>query len=138
MINYDEVNKLIGKPWVYLENDCWAVVKEASLKIFGVEIIDQIEFPKLPKKGDTARLVNEQEKRPCWVKTDKIEPGNVLVFNDLRGNPMHVGICIESENILHCMGGQGVKNGRTRYDNLNVIKLLYKKYESYKYVDNDS
>jgi len=134
MIDYDLVNSFIGRPWKYLENDCWFVVKEASLLVFGVEIIDNISFSDKPVKGDSAVLIAEQKKRPCWVKVDKFKGGDVLIFANLAGDKCHVGICIEGDNILHCLGGHDVKNGKTRYDPLNVIKLLYRNYEAYRYL----
>ena len=136
MINYDIVNSFIGKTWVYLENDCYAVVKQASKQIFGVEIIDNISFSKKPAKGETAQLVNEQKKLPCWMKTDNPKGGDIVVFNDKKDNPVHIGIFIEDDNVLHCMGGHEVKNGKTRYDSLKIINLIYPICENYTYVNN--
>ena len=136
MINYDLVNSFIGKPWVYLESDCWAIVKQASKQIFGVEIIDNISFSDKPVKGETALIVGAQKKRPCWIKTDKPKGGDVVVFNDRKNNPAHVGIMIEKNNILHCLGGPDVKNGKTRYDSINTVKLIYPICEAYTYADN--
>lgn len=135
MIDYDLVNRFIGKPWVYLDNDCWSVVKEVSMLIFGVQIEDNISFSKSPEKGETANLVNEQKKLPCWIRTEEIKGGDVIVFSDRDKNPVHIGICIEDKNILHCMGGHGVKNGKTRYDSLNMVKLIYPNCEAYTYVN---
>ena len=136
MIDYALVNKFIGKPWVYLESDCWAIVKQASKQIFGVEIVDNISFSKKPGKGETALIVNEQTKLPCWIKTDNPKAGDVIVFNDRKNNPAHVGIFIEGSNILHCMGGHGIKNGKARYDTLKIINLIYPIYETYTYANN--
>ena len=138
MIDYDLVNSFIGKKWIYLENDCWAVIKQASKQIFGVEIVDNISFSDKPAKGETALIVNEQTKLPCWMKTDNPKGGDVVVFNDRKNNPVHVGIFIEAKNVLHCMGGHSVKNGKTRYDSINTIKLIYPICETYTYVDNGS
>jgi len=137
MIDYDVVNSFIGRPWVYLENDCWSVVKQASKLIFGREIIDNISLSSRPVKGETAKFVNNQKKLCCWAKTETLRPSNVIVFNDRNNNPVHIGICLERDNVLHCLGGPGVKNGKTRYDPLKIIKLMYPIYETYAYVDND-
>jgi len=138
MIDYELVNEFIGKPWVYIENDCYSVVKKASKLIFGREIIDNIEFSASPGKGETSAIVNKQTALNCWAKVEQLRPGNVIVFSDRKNNPTHIGICIERDNVLHCLGGPGVKNGKTRYDPINTIKLMYPTHEVYAYVDHSS
>lgn len=134
MIDYDLVNSFIGKPWNHPKFDCYVLVKQVSKLVFGVEIIDNISFSGSLVKGRAQYLISKEKNRPCWVKVDKFKGGDILVFSTIGGGKCHIGICIEGDNIMHCMGGHEVKNGKTRYDPLSVIKLLYRNYEAYRYI----
>ena len=138
MINYQAVNEFIGKSWVYIENDCWAVVKQASKLVFNREIVDFITFPKSSSNCDTGQIIEGQKTRKEWEPVDSLSPGDIIVFNDRQGRAVHIGIHIEKNNVLHCLGGERVKNGKTRYDQLNVIKLIYPTCKFYRYADNCS
>jgi cell wall-associated NlpC family hydrolase len=138
MIDYKRVNSYIGKPWVYLEFDCWALVKKASLEIFGVEINEHISFSSSPDLKSNINTFNERKESGSWLKVESPSPGDVVLFYDRKNNPIHIGLYIEKNNVLHCMGGTGVKNGKSRYDSLNMIKLIHPRYEFYKYANNGS
>lgn len=134
MIDYKKVNSFIGKPWVYIENDCWAVVKQASKAIFGVEILEIVDIPDCPNDICTQLAIADQIKKSRWVRRDSPVGGEVVVMYSATGQPVHVGLYVENGNILHCFGGENVKNGKARYDHISVIKLLYPRLEFYLYV----
>lgn len=138
MIDYEIVNSFVGKPWIYKENDCWATIKKASLAIFGVEINDIVSLPDDPDDDVTTSIIEEHKEYPCWEQTNKPQGGDVVIMFDRSGDPVHCGLYIEKGNILHCLGSATMKNGKTRYDHISVIKSLYPKFEAYRYVDHDS
>jgi cell wall-associated NlpC family hydrolase len=134
MIDYNIVNSFIGRPWVYLEFDCYSLVKEASKKIFDVEIKDSISFPKTSNDALTTELFNTHKEQQQWQKVNVLSPGDVILFFNRRRNPVHIGLFIEHGNVLHCLGGEGVRNGKARYDSISTILTLYPTFESYRYI----
>lgn len=138
MIDYDLVNSFVGKPWVYKEHDCWTVLKQASKELFDIEINDVVDLPDFEDNQATSELIKQHSEYPFWEQVENPKSGDMIVFYDRSDHPIHVGLYIEKWNILHCMGSQSMKNGRTRYDHITVLKLLYKKFETYRYVDNDT
>lgn len=136
MIDYDIVNSFIGKEWIYKENDCWTTIKAASKAIFGIEINDIVILPDVSSEEATTNIIKEHREYPCWQKVDDPRGGDMILMFDRSGEPVHVGLYIEKGNVLHCLGSQSMKNGRTRYDHITVLKSLYPKFEAYRYVDN--
>ena len=135
MINYDVVNRFIGKEWIYLKFDCYALVKQASKEIFGVEIKDQISFSEEPDLLFNANTFNEQKTKPCWSRVDEPSAGVVAMFYDVNKSPSHIGLMIDKSNVLHCLGGLSIRNGKCRYDEISLISRIYKSIEYYKYVE---
>lgn len=138
MIDYKTVNSFVGRPWVYLEFDCWALVKDASKKLFNIEINDKVSFSDKPDPAHNTEEFNRHKNDAKWSKVNDTQPGDVILFFNRSGNPVHVGIYIEKGNVLHCHGGAGVKNGKARYDSLNLIKSIYPKHETYRYANNSN
>jgi len=134
MIDYDLVNSFIGKPWVYLKFDCYALIKQASKEVFGVDIREHISFSKEPDVLANIDTFNEQKTKPCWVKVTIPSSGDIALFYDRKKNPVHVGLMIDSFNVLHCFGGLHIKNGKCRYDLISIVSRLYGKIEYYKYI----
>ena len=131
MIDYERVNEFIGQDWVYLENDCWAVFRKASLSIFGVAI-HEVEIAGESSPEQTARLMNENKLNPEWVKTEKPLPGSLVFISDSRGNPVHVGLYISSGDVLHCPGTIK-KPGKVALDSISILERLRSIYSQFEY-----
>ena len=137
MINYDAVNSFIGKDWVYLENDCWELVRRASSRVFGLEI-PLIPLPEVYSEARSSLIFMRRSSGAEWEKMEAPEPGCIVLFysgplDKLR--PSHIGLYIEHGNILHCDG----LGRKTTYDELkSIIGSKYKKAEFFKYVGNRS
>ncbi len=138
MIDYDVVNSFIGREWVYKEFDCWELLKQASRELFDIDIKDVVELPSFEDTQATSEVIKQHREYPCWEKVDDPRGGDMILLFDRSGEPVHVGLYIMQGNILHCMGSQTMKNGRTRYDHVSVIKLIYPKFEAFRYADNDT
>lgn len=133
-MNYSAINQLIGTAWVYRENDCWAVVRKASIAVFGVEI-HEIEIPDISNPEENTKLFNSHSGQPEWSKIEKPEPGSVALFKNRRGNPVHIGIYIEGGNILHCNGSPKIP-GATMYEHVDILSNRYPAIEFYEYNGN--
>ena len=65
--------------------------------------------------------------------------GCAVLFGREQGGPAsHIGLYVERGNVLHCMGSPE-RPGSTRYDELRVLRRIFKRVEFYTYVPyNDS
>ena len=134
-MNINAVNQFIGKDWVYRDNDCWAVFRNASLAVFGVEI-HELEIPNESDPAKNSVLFDDNSKQPEWVKIDNPEPGCAVLFKTRRGIPVHIGLHIINGDVLHCPGTIE-KPGRTSYDHITALKKIYRVIEFYRYVPNN-
>lgn len=131
-MNLSAVNQFIGQDWVYLDNDCWSVFCRASIAVFGVKI-HELEIPKESSLSQNRRLFEENSTGKEWQKIDKPEPGCAVLFKNRLGKPIHIGLYIQKGNILHCPGMMK-KPGRTVYEHINLLKMIYKHIEFYAYI----
>ena len=133
-MNYNAVNALIGTPWVYRHNDCWAIVRKASKAVFGVEI-NEIKIPDISDPVKNTKLFSTHFSGHEWLKVDAPQPGNVALFKNRKGLPVHIGIYIENGNILHCHGSPKIP-GATIYEHIDTLSKRYPVIEFYEYNGN--
>lgn len=142
MMNFDAVESFIGSRWVYKRNDCWAVAKKASLKIFNKKL-PLIPLPDNSNLGDNIDIFYSELNNSKWVKIETPKSGCMALFYaKINGvlSPVHVGIYIVDGNILHCDGSVR-KGGCTTYDQVKTLVGKYNKYECvtfHEYSDNDN
>ena len=134
-MNIDAINSFIGSDWVYKENDCWSVFRDASNAVFGVEI-HELEIPETSNPGANSHLFESNSHNPEWEFTESPKPGCAVLFKNIRGHPVHIGLYITDGNVLHCEGGPK-RPGRTSYDSLNELKKVYQRIEFYEYLPNN-
>jgi cell wall-associated NlpC family hydrolase len=136
-MNYSAVNDIIGTPWVYKENDCYAVVKKGLKDVFGIEIYD-VEIPKTSNRADNISLFSLHSKKSEWFEVDTPEPGDVVLFYDKNGHPFHIGLYIQKGSVLHCWGTEKIK-GSTVIEKLSrMSKAFYTKSKFFRYADNSN
>jgi cell wall-associated NlpC family hydrolase len=132
IIDYNAVNALIGSDWVYAKNDCWAIVRRASNSIFGVDL-PLITIPEFSDLKANEQLFSEEAGGSKWKKLNDPIAGCAALFYNRRGNPVHVGIYIDSGNVLHC-DGNVKRPGKTSYERISdIIGIKYKSVEFYEY-----
>ena len=131
-MNYVAVNELIGSPWVYIENDCYAVVKRGLKTIFGIDV-PNIDLPSVSSPTINSEIFSLCANSRDWNKIESPAPGSVVMFYNRHGRPFHCGLYIEKGMVLHCWGSPKVQ-GSTVYEKLkNMNKALYAKHEFYAY-----
>lgn len=133
-MNTDYINSLIGSPWVYIENDCFAVVRKALKGAFGIDV-PYIPLPDVSSADDNARLFDEHSRRDEWAEVIEPLPGDVVLFYR-KGIPNHIGLYIGNWDCLHCFGCP--KNpGVTVVENLRKMnKILYPAHKFFRYENN--
>ena len=134
-MNYAAINSFIGKPWIYRENDCWAVFRKAAKSVFGIQV-DEVEIPEHPDFEHNKELFKNEIGREYWRLTDTPTGGCAAFFYDKRGNVVHIGLYVDNGDILHC-NGQPEKGGSTTFDNVKILSRLYGKIEYYEYIPNN-
>lgn len=132
MINYDIVNSFIGKDWVYVKNDCWAVVRKASKDIFGLDL-PLVDLPSVSDVGENITLFYEASKSDDWEIIKTPVSGCIVLFYGISGRPVHIGIYIDGGDVLHCDGGPK-RPGKTSYEQLkDILGYKYRRAEFYAY-----
>lgn len=128
MTKNEFINKAIGLPWVdraqsWEAMDCWGLVVSYYRHVIGVELPDVhsldfgVGFGKALECG-------------LFEKVD-IPPDHGLIFTAFcqkTGAPCHVGLVIDSQNVLHSNHGAGV-----RCDGLTILKRIYGDLNFYAY-----
>lgn len=130
-MNRSAIKELIGEPWSYPDNHCWAVFKKASRLIFGVEVSD-VWTPESWDLESNREIFKGNAGAGCWPEIDKPVAGCAVLFNNRRGDPIHIGLYIEGGNVLHCPGTPQYAE-TTRYDNLKQLKAIYPSWKFYAY-----
>jgi len=133
-MNIEAVNQFIGTPWVYRENDCWAVFKKASKAVFDVDIYD-IEIPEKSDMDKNASLFNSGSEDSRWQKVEKPSNGCAVLFKNRRGVPIHIGLHVINGDILHCPGTPK-RPFSTMYEHIKTLRLQFPIIEFYEYNDN--
>lgn len=142
MIDFGKVERFIGRPWIYAENDCWAVARKAAKEIFNKDL-PLVDLPSVSNLDKNINLFSDHASSKKWDKIDSPESGCMALFYAKINNvlsPVHVGIHIIDGNILHC-DGSPKRGGSTTYDQIKSLVGKYRKYESvefYKYANNDN
>jgi hypothetical protein len=127
MIDYDIVNNFVGKRWVYIENDCWSVFREASAAIFGRPVVP-VKIPPVSCVKKNAELFEHYFNNDLWPIVNSPRPGDAVLFKSRKGYTVHIGLYIEKGNILHCMGTPTIA-GQTMYEQLSTVLARYKTVE---------
>ena len=131
-MNLLAVEQFIGTEWVYLTHDCYAVVRKASLAVFGRALPHHYDIPAASDPGRNAALFAgaavSSEWKPIGVPSD----GCVVLFYDRAGRPVHVGLHVTCGNVLHCPGSVR-RPGTTRYERLADMHRIYRDMRFYEH-----
>ena len=130
-MNYDAINSLIGKDWVYLDNDCFAVYRKASKLLFNRDI-DSVDLPEISRCSENIKAFVSAINGKFWDRIDRPNAGDAVFFFNKKGRPYHIGMYIEDGYVLHCPGT--VQNPlKTTYEKLKDMNpLVYCRYEFYR------
>ena len=128
MINYKIINDMIGQEWVYIENDCIAVVRKAAKLLFNIEI-PYYYLPDISDMGVNSDIFKSEQGNGGWVRVENPSPGDVVVFYNRHRVFIHVGIYIDYGRVLHCPGTNR-RPGKTVFEKLSKMpKYIYRSYE---------
>lgn len=126
----------LGQPWVYIKNDCIAVVRKVLREQFGVQV-PTIDLPTERKTGLVLQAFETERNKPYWIRCDEPKEGRVMLFYDNHDKPIHVGICIDRKHVLHCHGSPK-QGGETVIEEIKYLStLLFKRFEYYEYNASD-
>lgn len=124
-----DVSKYIGKPWVYKENDCWSVFKASAKDIFNIDV-KEVLIPSSPDFAKNISIFEENANSNDWKKIEKPISGCAVLMRNRRGHPIHIGLHVENNYVLHCDGNINTP-GQTKYENIREIKKRYSLLEYY-------
>ncbi len=86
---------MVGTP--YSKMDCFTLVRKAAL-LMGIKLPEAVEHSPRPEL-----VVAEQLDTGKWLEVpyDDMQPGDVITLSPKQGPAGHVGIVIDSGEILH-------------------------------------
>lgn len=86
--------------------DCWGLIKLIYQDRLGIEIPSLLEYSNTKDMEEIPRLVRENA--PEWVKVEQGEEKqyDVVIFQ-MCSVPMHVGLVIGRNLMIHCERGSG-------------------------------
>lgn len=120
MTQQEFIDKWFGVPWGdrgrSLEAiDCWNLVVEYYKDVLGIELRDASQFDNI-ETGFIDEVRN-------WEEVEQSDAG--LVFTCYDGDtPLHVGICINSREVLHCAGNPKL-NGCVSIHKVRLLKKVF-------------
>lgn len=95
-----DVTKYIGRTWNHPIFNCFSLVAEVLHNEFNIDT-PLYEYTGDVKKADKLFM----ESLPEWMEVDAPSAGCMVVFN-LQGKPLHCGVMIDSNRMLHCLKGR--------------------------------
>lgn len=126
-----DYSKYIGMPWVYIENDCIAVVRQVLREQFGVNV-PVIDLPTKRSATAVMRAFAAEKERDYW-KPCELKEGAVVLFFDRHDKASHVGLFVGRGNVLHCCGSPS-NPGQTMIQPLSfLLQTSFKRFELYEY-----
>ena len=131
-MNYNNLKKLIGIPWVYKKTDCWAIFRRGSFELFDISV-NELTLPDISNTDENIAIFKSELNPPKWNKVDKCHAGCAVVFYDSNNDPIHVGLAIDEKSVLHSMGAPGM-NTSSRLDKIKVI-LKHRFYAGCEFYD---
>ena len=101
--DYSNVNlsSLIGR--LYEQVNCWQLVREFYMKIYGIEL-SQYHGPVTPDAEKTAELITTN--RGDFARVEEPRFGDLMLLRIL-GMECHIGIFIGKGKFLHSLKGTG-------------------------------
>ena len=85
------------------ETDCLGLVELVYRNVFNIVLpsYDHVNTNDLP---NVAEKMLEEEESGRWLKIDKPETGCIVLIN-ICGYPVHVGVVLDENNMLHSLKG---------------------------------
>ena len=105
--------------------DCWGLVRLIYQNEFGVELDDLGPLYRSTVDNDGMSSVYISQ-LPMWEKVESPVIGDVVLLN-LRGIPIHVGVVISENQMVHCE--HGIDSVVERFDNMlwkNRVEGFYR------------
>lgn len=90
--------------------DCWGLVRLIYKIEKSIELPSYAELYEDTEQADVISRLIEQEKKIHWLEFPKDitpEPFDVIILR-MRNRPMHVGIVIDQDDMIHCVDKVGV------------------------------
>lgn len=102
-------NAYIGTPFAEKGRDksgldCWGLVRLVYAEHLQIDLPSYAERYRDTNDRETLNALVEAEKNCKWVAVDKPKPYDVVILTML-GLPTHVGVVVNSRQMLHCLKG---------------------------------
>lgn len=126
MTQTEFINLMIGKPWVNRADtvdavDCYGLVKLYKQMVEGVELPQATGY----KEGFAFDGIWRRETKRTWWQVGTWTNGAMVTFYDQSMKPMHIGICVGNQQVLHARGNEE-KGGKVEIHSISALSKAYK------------
>ena len=83
--------------------DCYGLAIEVS-KRFGYKLED-LWYEKACPETFSENVEEGIEINSSFSETKELEPGNLIIFSDSKGNMVHIGVLLDNERFIHADTG---------------------------------
>lgn len=94
--------------------------------------VKSFDIPPAPNLSVTISAFESGAKSREWRRIFSPVPGCAVLFRNVRGHAVHIGLYVEDGNVLHCGGGPD-RMGAAVYEQLSDIMRIFKTCEFYQY-----
>lgn len=121
MTESDFIDLIVGKPWVNRADsfdacDCYGLVKLYFEHVVGYQLPviqgykEGFRFDNLWRKGIDRG----------WRQVGRWQSGALVTFYDHNNDPVHVGVCVGNQQVLHAQGDEN-ENGAVAVNKLAAL-----------------
>ena len=106
----ESVSEFIGIPFRHRGRDmdgcdCWGLVRLVYRRLYGIELADFADrYENALDAPAIAGLVGEESRSQEWAAVETPQPGDVVLLR-IAGAPVHVGVMVEQDRMLHVLEG---------------------------------
>ena len=116
--------------------DCWGLVRLVMAEQFGIALPSHIhEYERTTQVEKIAQLVEREAQKWKLVSAGSEDCGDVIVLR-VRGRPMHVGLVLGDEQMLHIE--RGIDSVIERYNGLHWAERIAGFYRYKSVYEDDS
>lgn len=120
------IDLMLGKLWVNRadtvdECDCYGLVK------LYYEMVQGFNLPSVTgyKEGFNFDSLWRKEIDKTWRQVGRWQKGAMVTFYDYANKPMHVGVCVGNQQVLHSPGTEN-NPGNVSIHSLNALLTQFK------------
>lgn len=126
MTELEFIEKCMSVEWVnrgdtFEGMDCYGLIKLYRSKVVGKPLAEMPGY----KDGQSFESLWRKYIDKHWRQLGKFQSGAMVTFYDYSDNPVHVGLCVGDDKVLHARGDEQ-RGGKVEIHSIHTLSKLYK------------